>query len=238
MTNTSKFKRNLKYPEDFINKIVCGDCLELIKLIPNNSIDVVLTDPPYGLNKNGVRSDADLSLFYNVMAECDRILKNNSFFITFFSTKFLPQLFKNNPFNYFWQIVLYCPEGRVKSPIGYTKFMSCFIFKKGNPKILRWNKDLFIDTPGKMVEPDEGYIDHPTPKPKYFIKEILKMFTNENYLILDPFIGSGSTAVACCQLNRKFIGFEIEEKYYKIALERVKKTLGSVIKESGNSSLK
>ena len=236
--NRDIIKPNLKYPEDFIDNIICGDCLELMKLIPDNSIDAIITDPPYGLNKNGVRNDADLNLFYNVMPECDRVLKKHSFFGTLFSTKFLPQLFKNNPFNYFWQIILYCPEGRVKSPIGSTKYMSCFIFKKGKPKIIRWNKDIFIDTPGKMIEPDEGYIDHPTPKPKHFIKEILKMCTRDNDLILDPFIGSGSTAVACFQLNRRFIGFEIEEKYCKIALERLKKALGSVIKESGNSSLK
>ena len=229
---------NLKYLEDSSNKIICGDCLELIKLIPNNSIDVVLTDPPYGLNKDGVRGDADLSLFYNALPECDRVLKDNSFFITFFSTKFLPRLFQNNPFTYFWQIVLYCPEGRVKSPIGYTKYMSCSIFKKGNPKIVRWSKDIFIDTPGRMVEPDEGYIDHPTPKPKHFIKEILKMFSNKNDLILDPFIGSGSTAVACLQLDRRFIGFEIEERYYKLALERVQRALVSVMKEEENGSLK
>jgi len=225
MLNTSKLKETLKYPEDFVNKIIHGDCLELIKIIPNNSIDVVLTDPPYGLNKDGIKGDANLNLFYNVLPECYRVLKNNSFFITFFSIKFLPQLFKNNPFNYFWQIVLYCPEGRVKSPIGYTKYMSCFIFKKGNPDIVCRNKDIFIDTPGKMVEPDEGYINHPTPKPKHFIKEILKMFTKENDLILDPFIGSGSTAVACLQLNRRFIGFEIEEKYYSIAVNRINKFL-------------
>ena len=139
------------------------------------------------------------------------VLKKDSFFITFFSTKFLPELFKNNPFGYFWQFVLYCSEGRVKSPIDYTKYMSCFVFKKNNPKIVHQGKDIFVDTPGKMVEPDEGYIDHPTPKPKHFIKEILKMFTKENDLVLDPFIGSGSTAVACIQLNRKFIGFEIEK---------------------------
>ena len=58
------------------------------------------------------------------------------------------------------------------------------------------------------------------------LKEILKMFTRDTDLILDPFIGSGSTAMACLQLNRRFIGFEIEEKYYKIALERVQKALG------------
>jgi DNA modification methylase len=225
--NANKLKEKLKYPDDFINRIIHGDCLELIKLIPDNSVDVVLTDPPYGLNKNGIRGDADLSLFYNILPECYRVLKKDSFFITFFSTKFLPQLFKNNPFNYFWQIVLYCPEGRVKSPIGYTKFMSCFVFKKGNPNIILPNKDIFVDTPGKMVEPDEGYIDHPTPKPKHFIKEILKMFTKENDIILDPFIGSGATAVACILLNRRFIGFEIEEKYYKIALDRINKFMKS-----------
>jgi len=223
ISDNSKIIENLIYPEDFVNKIICGDCIELIKLIPNESINAIITDPPYGLSKTGIRNDADLTLFYNILPECNRVLKENSFFITFFSTKFLPRLFENNPFHYFWQIVLYCPEGRVRSPIGFTKFMSCFVFKKGNPKIVRWNKDIFVDTPGKMVEPDEGFIDHPTPKPKHFVKEIIKMFTNENDLILDPFIGSGSTAVAGLQLKRRFIGFEIEENYCKIALGRANK---------------
>ncbi|MEA2033687.1 MAG: DNA methyltransferase [Euryarchaeota archaeon] len=211
----------LKFPEDFVNKIICGDCLKIIKKIPDNSVDVILTDPPYGLNKEGIQNDADLSVFYKPLPEWDRVLKENSWFITFFSTKFLPMLFKNNPFSYFWQIALYCPEGMVKSPIGITKVMSCFVFKKGNPKIVHRNKDIFIDTPGKMVEPDEGFINHPTPKPKQFIKEILRMFTKENDLILDPFIGSGSTAVACSQLNRDFIGFEINQNYVKIANKRL-----------------
>ena len=227
-------EHNLKYPEDFINKVICGDCLELIKLIPDNSIDVIITDPPYGLKKNGVRNDADLTLFYNVMPECERALKEHGFFITFFSTKLLPKLFRNNPFEYFWQIVLYCPQGRVKSPIGYTKYMSSYIFRKGNPKIIRWNKDIFVDTPGKMVEPDEGYIDHPTPKPKHFIKELVRMFTKDNDLILDPFIGSGSTAVACLQLQRRFIGFEIEEKYAYIALQRVTRAAKLLTRDLSN----
>jgi len=216
-----KNKRELKFPDDFVNKIICGDCLALIKKIPDGCVDAIITDPPYGLNKEGVYSDKDLTTFYSVLPECYRVLKEDAFFITFFSTKFLPELFKNNPFTYFWQIILYCPEGAVKSPIGVTKYMSCFIFKKGNPQVILRNKDIFIDTPGKMVEPDEGFIDHPTPKPKHFIKEILQMFTKEGDLVLDPFIGSGSTAVACKQLNRQFIGFEINEKYYQLANRRL-----------------
>lgn len=212
-----------RYPEDFINQIVCGDCFELTKYIPDKEIDCIITDPPYGLNTKGIKNDADLSLFFNILPECYRVLKEDSFFITFFSTKFLPKLFENNPFTYFWQFILYCPEGSVRSPIGFTKYMSCFVFKKGNPKLIKWNTDIFRDTPGKMVEPDEGFINHPTPKPKHFIKEILQMTTNENDLILDPLIGSGSTAVACKQLNRRFIGFEIKKDYCILASKRLGK---------------
>jgi len=215
--------RELKYPNDFVNKIVCGDSLELIKEIPSESIDAIITDPPYGLNTKGIHNDADLSVFYKSLPGLHRVLKKDGWFITFFSTKFLPKLFENNPFTYFWQIVLYCPEGSVRSPIGITKYMSCFIFKKGTPKIIQRNKDILKDTPGKLIEPDEGFINHPTPKPKHFIKKLMRMFTREEDLILDPFIGSGSTAVACKQLKRHFIGFEINPKYVKLANNRLKK---------------
>ena len=214
--------RKLKFPNDFVNKIVCGDSLMLIKKIPGGSIETIITDPPYGLNTKGIPNDADLSIFYKSLPELYRVLKKDGWFITFFSTKFLPKLFENNPFSYFWQIVLYCPEGGVRSPIGITKFMSCFIFKKGTPRIIQRNKDIFQDTPGKMIEPDEGFINHPTPKPKHFIKKIMRMFTKEEDLILDPFIGSGSTAVACKQLKRRFIGIEINSKYVRLANDRLK----------------
>ncbi len=204
------------------NNIYCMDCLEGIKKLDSESVDLILTDPPYGLNKEGIKNDFDLSLFYNILPECYRVLKKDSFFITFFSIKFLPELFKNNPFTYYWQIILYCPNGSVRSSIGYTKFMSVVIFKKGNPKIEKANKDIFIDTPGRRIEPEEGYINHPTPKPTKFIKEILEMFSKEGNLILDPFIGSGSTAVACQDLNRNFIGFEIDKEYCELANKRLR----------------
>lgn len=214
---------HLKYPKDFVNKIVRGNAFELIKKIPSQSADVVLTDPPYGIGKKGIENSKSLETFYEILPECYRVLKENSFFITFFSTKRLPDLFKNNPFKYLWQFILYCPNGRVRSPIGLTKFMSCFVFKKGNPRLSKLNKDIFVDTPSRMIEPDEGYINHPSPKPKNFIKEILNMLTKENDLVLDPFIGSGSTAVACEILNRNFIGFEINKEYCQIADSRLSK---------------
>ncbi len=204
-------------------QIVQGDCLKGMKNVPDKYIDLILTDPPYGLNKAGIKNDQDLSLFYASLPESYRVLKKDSFYITFFSTKFLPAVFKNNPFEYFWNFILYCPNASVNSPIGFTKYMSCIVFKKGNPKMVNRKKDIFLDTPGKMIEPDEGFINHPTPKPKTFIKELLMLFSEEKAVVLDPFLGSGSTAVACKQLKRSYIGFEISENYCKLANERLKK---------------
>ena len=84
------------------------------------------------------------------------------------------------------------------------------------------NKDIFVDTPGRMIEPDEGFIDHPTPKPKTFIAAILEMFSKEGDIVLDPFIGSGSTAMACKLTKRKYIGIELDEKYCRLAEKRLK----------------
>jgi len=211
----------MNFPEDFVNKIICGDAMELMKKLSDESIDLVLTDPPYGINKKGIKNSEDLETFYKVLPECYRVLKKDGFFITFFSTKLLPELFKNNPFSYHWQFILNCPLGSVRSPIGFSKYMSCFVFKKGNPKIVKWNKDIFNDTPSKMVEPDEGFINHPSPKPRRFIIELLRMFSKEEDIILDPFVGAGSTAVACHLTNRRYIGFEIEKDYCNIAEQRL-----------------
>lgn len=209
--------------EKWTNTIQNIDCLEGLKSLPNNSIDLIFTDPPYGLNKAGIRNDNNLDLFYSILPDSHRVLRNDAFLITFFSTKFLPDIFKNNPFQYFWNFVLHCPNGRVMSPIGFTKYMSCVVFKKGNPRMTKRGKDIFMDTPGKTVEPDEGFIDHPTPKPKTFIKELLTMFSKEEDIVLDPFVGSGSTAVACKQLRRNYIGFEINSEYCKLAINRLNK---------------
>lgn len=210
------------YKELPLNKIIHGDALIELKRIPSESIDLIITDPPYGLNKSGVHNDFDLSVFYKSLPDSYRVLKKDAFYITFFSTKFLPKIFEDNPFSYFWNFILYSPNAKVSSPIGYTKYMSCVVFKKGNPKMYKRNKDIFVDTPGRMIEPDEGFIDHPTPKPKTFIGEIIKMFSKEGDTILDPFMGSGGTVMACLQTGRSFVGIEIDKKYCELAKSRIK----------------
>ena len=100
---------------NILNTIQNVDCFDGFKMLPDKSIDLIFTDPPYGLNKIGIRNDHDLSLFYASLPESYRVLKDDSFYITFFSTKFLPDIFKNNPFTYYWNFILHCPNGRVSS---------------------------------------------------------------------------------------------------------------------------
>ncbi len=117
--------------DKFLNKIINIDCIDGFKELPDNSIDLIFTDPPYGLSKDGIRNDNNLDCYYSVLPECNRVLKDGGFFITFFSTKFLPEVFKNNPFSYYWNFILHCPNGRVSSTIGFTKYMSCLKKEKG-----------------------------------------------------------------------------------------------------------
>ena len=205
------------------NNIYCADALQAIKKVAAGTMDIVVTDPPYGLKKEGITNDDDLSVFYAMLPECYRVLKDDAFFITFFSTKYIPDLFKHNPFEYFWQCILHCPSGSVQSKIGYTKYMAVFVFKKGNPKLVKMSKDIFMDSPGKMVEPLEGFIDHPTPKPTAFIRELLAMFSKPHDLVFDPFAGSGSTLVAAKEMGRQYLGFEIEADYVALAKQRLSK---------------
>ncbi|PIN83378.1 hypothetical protein COV61_03240 [Candidatus Micrarchaeota archaeon CG11_big_fil_rev_8_21_14_0_20_47_5] len=221
MTQILKDTTSKCYPEDFVGNVICGDALEVMRSIPDGTIDAIVTDPPYGLNKESIRNDVNLDVFYKVLPELHRVAKDNSWFISFFSTKYLPKIFCNNPFEYFWQVVLYCPEASVLSPIGTTRYMSVMVFKKGKPKINERIEDIIKDTPGRQIEPDEGYIDHPTPKPKHFIMHLLRAFSKKDDVVLDPFSGSGSILLAARLLERRFIGIEIEKKFCEMACRRL-----------------
>ena len=90
-----------------LDKIYNMDCIEGMKQIDDNSIDLILTDPPYGINKEGIINDNDLSIYYRVLPEINRVLKDNTFFITFASIGNLPNFFINNPFSYSWNVSRY-----------------------------------------------------------------------------------------------------------------------------------
>lgn len=209
------------YPKDFINKIVLGDSIEVMKEIPDDSVDLIFTDPPYGIDKKKIKGDEDFGLFRKSLIECYRILKDNCFYLTFIGTGQFDKVFIDNPFTYRWTAILYIDNGMVSGNLGLSSYIPCMVFQKGDAKIKHRISDVMkMSTSSKLCS--KRY--HPYEKYIPFIKRLLKNVSNKNDIVLDPFLGSGTTAVACKELGRRFIGIEINPEYCKVAEERLKLT--------------
>ena len=211
----------MKFPDDYINKIIQGDCLEVMKGIPDKSVALILTDPPYGIDYQGSKrpNEADWDKIKNDEKEMDFsfLLKRPERKIIFGANNFLKQL----PHKGRW----ICWDKRLTEKADNML---------GSPFELAWCDDktgyykMYRVLHGGVVNAD--YMEskkrfHPTQKPVELIKKILMDFTKEGDIILDPFLGSGTTAVACKQLKRNYIGIEISPEYCKIAEDRLRQEL-------------
>ena len=194
------------------------DCLDGMKQLDDNSIDLVLTDPPYGINKEGIINDESLKMYYQSLPEINRILKNNTFFVTFASIGKLPDFFYNNPFQYRWQYIIYINNGMVRGALGFNRYISVLVFQKGNAKM---NKPLLdiqeVYTTSKQCSKRK----HPTQKRMDVCLKLINAFSKEGDVVLDIFSGSGISLLCAKQLNRKYIGFEIDKNYYDISLKEL-----------------
>jgi site-specific DNA-methyltransferase (adenine-specific) len=207
-----------------INQIYQIDCLDGMKRLPTNCVDLIITDPPYGINvaKNGFVGGKNLceSTDYGkqewdckipskeVFSEMLRISKNQ----IIFGGNYFVEYLKNSPCWIVWD----------KDNTG--NFADCELawtsFSASVRKFkFRWNGMIQED----MKNKEKRF--HPTQKPVGLFRRIIKNYSEANSLILDPFLGSGTTAIACNQLNRKFIGFELNPKYVDIANKRIKPLL-------------
>jgi site-specific DNA-methyltransferase (adenine-specific) len=213
-----------------LNTIIHGDCLEVMKTFPDKSVDLVLTDPPYGINVGkGFKGRANtqygkaaaVSKDYGditwdekipakeIFDEIFRISKNQIIFGGNYFTEFLPPTAcwvvwdKNNGENDYADCEL--AWGSFKSPVRKIKHT--------------WNGMIQEDMKNKEVR------FHPTQKPTEVMKFCLERYSEEGQIILDPFGGSCTTAVACKQLKRNYICIEKEAKYVAICHERLKQEL-------------
>ena len=210
-----------------LNKIYCGDCLGIMKKIDDKSIDLVLTDPPYGIGssnvkRGGKRSGRSLakSRYYEfadwdnnkpskeIFNEIFRISKNQ----IIFGGEHLSHLLPQSRGWIFWD-----------KDTGDNQYADGELIWTSFDKALRkfkwqWKGIFQEDMRHKEIR------FHPTQKPIKLFCRILRDYSNENDLILDPFLGSGTTAIACKQLNRNFIGIEINPDYVDIANRRLANT--------------
>ena len=205
-----------------LNKIYCMDCLDGLKLIPDNSIDLVLTDPPYGVEY--------YSGWYVKENPHDKIINDDKFFCP---TETLWNKLKPTGGAFiFYSHKVPLEDPRIKNRIIWVKNnwsagdlngdfgnqYECIAFMPKENFKLRyyrysnvWNFD--------RVSSDK--LLHPTQKPLDLIRRIILCSTDVGDTVLDPFMGSGTTAVACKQLRRNFIGFELSQKYVDIANKRL-----------------
>lgn len=196
-----------------LNQIIQGDCLDVLKTLPDKCVDLVLTDPPYGIGEDERSADSvgrkewkeenrwDLSIpSKEYFDEIFRVSKNK---IIWGGNYFIENGLKNSRCWLAWY--------KMQEFTGADMELAWTSFYK-SAKMFRLSR---VEFHGKE------YKQHPTQKPTSLFQWCIRNYSEPNQLILDPFLGSGTTAVAAKMERRNYIGIEISEKYCQIARERL-----------------
>ena len=239
-----------------LNKIYNDDCLEGMKNIPDNSIDMILCDLPYGTT--ACKWDTIIP-FEPLWEQYNRVIKDNGAIVLFGSQPFTSTLVMSNvkKFKYSWTwdkvtakghlVAKYRPMQQTedicvfgKGKINYYPIMEIRekarkdvsveysrtqimggTTTKEKEKILRTHR--YPKTLLRYSNASQKGKVHPTQKPVALFEYLIKTYTNEGETVLDNCMGSGTTAIAAINTNRNYIGFELDEEYYKASLDRIGK---------------
>ena len=219
-----------------------GDCLELMKNIPDNSIDLIVTDPPYRVTSRGsagnsggmlqkkINKQGKVFSFNDISCkqyapEFYRILKDGTHcYVMCNHTNLIEMLnvFTNVGFK-FVKCLIWNKGNKIMGQFYMNQFEYIMFFRKGKAKkINNCGTSDILEVPNKKTKINGKNI-HDTEKPIDLMKILIENSSKENEIVLDPFMGIGSTGVACVNTNRNFIGIELDEKYFNIAKERIEK---------------
>lgn len=229
-------------------KLLNGDCFEKLKDIPDNSIDLILTDPPYNLaqystgnmkfdwraevNNDVAKWDEKPLEPQSLLNEFKRILSPKGNIFIFCSYNLLGEYHKifDPEFDTFqfmvWHKTNPIPNIRKSSFLNSCELIICCWNKGHNWNFSKQNEmHNFIESPicmgNERVKNAEGKRLHPTQKPTKVLKKIVEVASNPNDIVLDCFNGVASTGVAALELNRRYIGIEIDKEYYEASLKRL-----------------
>ena len=207
---------DLKTWEDGINQVICGDCLELMKMMPDKCVDLVLTDPPYGITN--AKWDKLPSREY--FDEIFRISKEQLFF---------GGQFFDLPKKEGWLIWYYKPywmnKQFTRNKKGLNEANLIWISLPIKTKVVEYHISGNIEGfRGEKLKPNYKKTKQlfTSEKPVRLVKYLIETYFENTDTIFDPFLGSGTTCVAAKQLGRCYIGIEIELKYCEIARQRLR----------------
>ena len=223
--------------DKFINKIICGDCIEILKEIPERTIDFILTDPPFNVGIDYGESEYDDNMkdneyanwCYKWIVECYRVLKDNHYCVVFTGDKklfYVAKAIYNSNFIFHHFLKWYKPgcQRCLSGTVFFYRTELAFILSKDKPNISLIDRTvMFEDTLRyKNTSPNQkDAVEHNCRRPVGLYSHIIAGFTKKEDIVLDPFLGSGTTAIACKRLGRKFIGIEINPEYCKLSEERL-----------------
>ena len=214
----------MSIPTSSLNRVITGDCLKLLPLLPASSVDMVLTDPPYLVNYHsrdgrGVPNDDTDAWLLPAFTELYRVLKRDRFCISFcgftHAEKFL-LAWKAVGFRVLEHLIW---RKRYPSSTGFVRryHEQAYLLAKGEPRRPRMLVPSVLDwryTENRL---------HPTQKPVGALMPLILAYSEPRDIVLDPFAGSGSTAVAAEILGRRFIAIEMSEQYARAARERLQR---------------
>lgn len=215
--------------------IECGDCIKLLKEIPDESIDLIVTDPPYLINyktnhrKNKhhdfctpIKNDTNKELISDFLKESYRVLKNNTAMYCFCSPKTIDFFLKEcvgSGFVVKNQIVWVknnWTAGDLKAQFG-QKYEIILYLNKGR----RFLEEKRISDVWEFPKVSGKLQLHQNQKPIDLISQCIRYSSCDGDIVLDPFMGVGTTPIACMNNRRHYIGFEIDQKYYDMACRRL-----------------
>lgn len=201
----SKQGENLTLPQTIDLRF--GDFKKVLADIPDNSIDLILTDPPYPIEF--IKEWSALSIF------AEKKLKPSGFLIAYSGQMNLPDVIErlSEKLIYYWTFCLYhIGQTQIVNGVNVMcRWKPILIFQKGPRKKLSATIQDYVESESRQKD------GHDWQQSTTAVKKLLEAFSEKGDLICDPFTGSGTTAICCQELKRKFIGAEIEEKTFNIA---------------------
>ena len=211
----------------FLNRIVLGDCIEVMRQLPNESIDLVVADPPFLVNLKdragrSYRNDNpnDAGWLMPAFSEVYRVLKPDSFCICFYGWMFAEKFLRAWNAAGFFPCAQFIWIKRYASHVKYTRaeHQAAYLLKKGEP-------DRPQNPPSDVRYEWEhtGNRLHPTQMPIEAVVPLIETYSRKGEIVLDPFAGSGTTIVAAHRLGRTPIGIEIDTTYHRTACERLRR---------------
>lgn len=221
--------------------IRCGNCLDYLKDIPTASIDLIATDPPYKVTARGNSGNSG-GMMQKEINRSGNVFTHNSISCKLYAPEFF-RILKDGTHCYvmtnhvnlvemlntfiecgfeFVKSIIWDKGNKIMGQFYMSQYEYILFFRKGaGKKINNCGTSDILSVPNKKLKGEDGYNLHDTEKPVELMQILVENSTQVGETVLDPFLGIGSTGVASVSCGRNFIGYEIDEKYFKIAKSRI-----------------